>query len=496
MKYVHKYEATKGLEPEPFFYWFGEVSACPRPSGNEKVLIEYIKAFAETRSLEYDVDEAGNVFVKVPGTAGYEDYPPFLIQAHMDMVAVKDEGVDFDFDTQPINLQIDGDKLYAPGTTLGADNGVGIAAMLALGDTLIEEPIPHPPLELLFTVDEESGMKGIQRFDCSKITARRMLNCDGGAPHRVTVCCGGSIQSKIEKEFEIFTVEEDWTVLNVSLTGGQGGHSAVMLNRGRACAANNMGELLTALMADDIEFRISSLKTSKPAIIKDCDAVIAVPAASAETAVLSMNERFALIKGVYKNSDPDLELSITEAGCTAECTAISAADSEKVVQCLLYLETAMYRSHYEFTQFQVSGGSIGEVSLTHGKFNADFVVLSSINEDLRLKFKKYELKMKMLGFDLTEYDSWSGWAEDTISPLRDALLEAHKELFGYEMIIGRGIGGIEVGEIKTAIPEMDAVAFAPFSQDAHTTGECLSVSQVQPFWDLLKKLILINFSEN
>ena len=108
MKYVHKYEATKGLQPEPFFYWFGEVSACPRPSGNEKAMIEYIKAFAETRSLEYDVDEAGNVFVKVPGTVGYEDSPPFLIQGHMDIVPVKDESVDFDFDTQPINLQIDG----------------------------------------------------------------------------------------------------------------------------------------------------------------------------------------------------------------------------------------------------------------------------------------------------------------------------------------------------------------------------------------------------
>ncbi|MBQ1228332.1 MAG: M20/M25/M40 family metallo-hydrolase, partial [Firmicutes bacterium] len=258
MKYVHKYEATKGLQPEPFFYWFGEVSACPRPSGNEKAMIEYIKAFAETRSLEYDVDEAGNVFVKVPGTAGYEDYPPFLIQGHMDIVPVKDAGVEFDFDTQPINLQLDEDKIYAPGTTLGADNGVAIATMLALGDTLAEEQIPHPPLELLFTVDEETGLNGIKRFDFSKIKARKMLNCDGGAPHRVTVCCGGSSQSKIEKEFETSAPDEGWKVLNISLTGGQGGHSAVMLNRGRACAANNMGELLTALMTDDIESRICS----------------------------------------------------------------------------------------------------------------------------------------------------------------------------------------------------------------------------------------------
>ena len=491
MKYDHKYEATKGLQPEPFFYWFGEVSACPRPSGNEKSLIEYIKDFAEKRNLECDVDEAGNVFVKVPGTAGYEDYPPFLIQGHMDIVPVKDDGVDFDFDTQPINLQIDGDKIYAPGTTLGADNGVGIATMLAFADNLTDEPIAHPPLELLFTVEEETGMKGIKRFDCSKITARKMLNCDSGDPHRMAVCCGGNSKSKIEKEYETSALGEGWKALKISLTGGQGGHSGGMINKGRACAANNMGELLTALMTDGIEFRICSLKASQPAIIKCCDAVVAVPAGAAEAALACMNERFDMIKGIYKNSDPDLELSVTEAGCGAECTAISAEDSEKVAQCLLYLETAMYRSHYEFTQSPVTGGSIGAAELTEGKFKVEFSVRSSINEDLRLKFKKYVLKMKMLGLDLVEYDSWLGWVEEPVSPLRDAVLAAHKELFGEEMATGRGIGGIEVGAIKTVIPEMDAVAFAPYSKGAHTTSEYLSVSQVQPFWDLLRKVILV-----
>ena len=151
----------------------------------------------------------------------------------------------------------------------------------------------------------------------------------------------------------------------------------------------------------------------------------------------------------------------------------------------------MYRSHYEFTQSPVTGGSIGAAELTEGKFKVEFSVRSSINEDLKLKFKKYVLKMKMLGLDLVEYDSWLGWVEEPVSPLRDAVLAAHKELFGEEMATGRGIGGIEVGAIKTVIPEMDAVAFAPYSKGAHTTSEYLSVSQVQPFWDLLRKAILV-----
>ena len=492
MGYNHKYEATKGHQPEPFFYWFGEVSACPRPSGNEKALIEYLKDFAEKRNLPCDVDEAGNVFITVPGTEGYEDYPAFLIQGHMDIVPVKDEGVEFDFDTQPINLTLGEDKIYAPGTTLGADNGVAIATMLALADSMADEPIPHVPLELLFTVEEETGMKGIKRFDCSKITARRMLNCDSGDPHRVAVCCGGNSKSKIEKKYEVSPVEEGWTALHINLTGGLGGHSGGMINKGRACAANNMGELLTALMEDENvpEFRISSIKSGMPSIIKTCEAVIAVPAAAAQSAVQCMDERFALIKDIYKNSDPGLKLEVKEIAGD-HLTAISGEDSEKVAQCLLFLETAMYRSHYQYTQAPVTGGSIGYVELTpEGKFNVDFSVRSSINEDLRLKFKKYVLKMKLLGLDLVEYDAWCGWVEEPVSPLRDTLLSLHMEMFGEEMVTGRGIGGIEVGAIKTAIPDMDAVAFAPYSTGAHTTNEHLVISKVAPFWELMKKLII------
>ena len=490
MNYNYKYECLKGLQPEPFFYWFGEISACPRPSGNEKALIEYLKEYAAERKFDCDVDEAGNVFIKVPGTEGYEEDPAFLMQAHMDIVPVKDEGVDFDFDTQPMNLTREDDRIFCPGTTLGADNGVGIATMLAFADSLTDEPIPHPPLELLFTVEEETGMKGIKRFDCSKITARKMLNCDSGDPHRVAVCCGGNSKSKIEKVFETASVPADWTVMHINLTGGKGGHSGGMINKGRACAANNMGELLTALMTDGIAFRICSLKSSKPAIIKACEAVIAVPAEAAASAEDCLQACFAQIRGVYKNSDPGLALEINEADCGTQPSAISAEGSERVAQCLLYLETAMYRSHYEFTQSAVTGGSIGAAELTEGKFKVEFSVRSSINEDLRLKFNKYVLKMKLLGLELVEYDSWLGWVEEPVSPLRDAVLEAHKELFGYEMMTSRGIGGIEVGAIKTAIPDMDAVAFAPYSTGAHTTGEWLSVSRVQPFWDLVKKMIL------
>jgi len=495
MKYNHKYEVTKGLKPEPFFYWFGEISACPRPSGNEKVLIEYIRDFAEKRNLECDVDEAGNVFIRVPATSGYEDYPSYLLQAHMDMVTVKEDGVEFDFSKDALNLAVDGDKLYAQGTTLGADNGAGLAVMLALGDTLTEEQIPHPPLELLFTVEEETGLKGIKRFDCSKIKSRKMLNFDAGAPHRVTICCGGSIKSIISERYSTTVVGEDWNFINIRISGGLGGHGADMINKGRACAVNTMGELLTSLIVDEsvTRMRICSLKSSEPEIIKECECLIAVPEEAKDNALAILAECFDMVKDIYKNSDPDIKMELYQISDMGKnCNAVSAEDSEKIAQCLSYLETAMYRSNYEFNGAAVTGGYISSANLTdEGVLDITFSVSSSINSDMRLEFKKYVLKMKNLGMELKEVDSWCGWAEDSSSALRDTIYSLHKELFNADMATTRCLGSVEVGVIKTAIPDMDAVCFAPHTVGAHTTKEHILISQVQPFWELLKKLIIV-----
>lgn len=168
MEYKYKYDCLKGLEPAEFFYWFGEITAIPRESGNEQGMIEFITKYAKERGYKYDVDASGNIFMNIPATPGYENQPMVLFQSHMDVVAAVDEGVEFNYATDSIQIRKEDDAIYSCGTTLGADNGVGIATMLALADELYGPQIPHPPLEFLFTVEEETGLHGIRKFDCSR----------------------------------------------------------------------------------------------------------------------------------------------------------------------------------------------------------------------------------------------------------------------------------------------------------------------------------------
>ena len=224
----------ENLEPQAFFRWFAAISQIPHESKKEEKLIAFLTDFFESRKISVEKDKLGNVLARLPATPGYEDQPAILFQAHMDMVCRKDDGVEFDFDNDPIELVIDGNLLRANGTTLGADNAVGMATMLAIAD---DPELPHPVLELLFTVCEEQGMVGIKNFDFTKIKARRMINMDCGDSHVIAICSAGKIQTEIHRQYELTPVSEEEKVLRVRIDGGLGGHSSLCADKNRCCCA-------------------------------------------------------------------------------------------------------------------------------------------------------------------------------------------------------------------------------------------------------------------
>ncbi len=493
MKYEHTYEILEGLQPEMFFFWFGEVSAIPRASGNEAGMIAFLQNYAAKRNLTCDVDAAGNVLIRVPATKGYEDQPMLLLQGHMDMVPVVDPGVDFDFGKDPINLIVDGDRLYAPGTTLGADNGVGLATMLAVADTLAEEPISHPPLELLFTVEEETGLIGIRKFDCSKLKSRRMITFDSGNSHCIVVSLGGRNSAKIKKTYTMEPLPHAWNKIQINLTGGLGGHSGGMINKNRACAANNMGELLIALLRNTKipSLRICSLKSSEPSIIKKCSGIVAVPSASVQEGMRCIEERFNALKELFKTSDPDLELSLTMVPEDGEKSfALSEEDSANIAKSLALFHTGVYRVNHMHLESAITGSSVNRVELTEaGTFEMDYSIRSANDTDKALLFEKYTILADLLDMELKSYDDFSGWPEKEDSLLQEKIKNIHRNLFAEEIQVRRGIGSVEVGIIMGNVPDMDAVAYAPTSTGAHTTSEHLLISQVNPFWDVLKMML-------
>lgn len=460
------YHCLDNLEPAGFFRWFGEIAAIPHGSHREQKLIAFLQRFAAQRGIPCETDSAGNVLLRLCAHPGYEDQPAILFQAHMDMIWETAPGVAFDFENQPLALYVEGDELRARGTTLGADNAVGMATMLALAD---DPTIPRPALELLFTVTEEAGMIGIRAVDPNTIHARRMINMDCGDSHVLCVSSAGKNDIGIDRSFPTEPVTgQGYTV---TIDGGLGGHPGLSANQGRCCAANALGELLMALP----EVRLSSL-TGSQAIMPRAEAVIVT-----DTPEL-LEERFALIQAVYAQTDPGLRLTVTP--CKAE-TALSAADSRSVVLCLAHMRSGQHRCDGNNPRNVVTSGTITALSLAEGAFRLRYRLRSTIAADSVLHFDRLAAMAESLGFTLRSIDSYEGWPERQDSPFRDKFLRSHRSLFGYDLELERCPGGIETGILLTKLPDMDAIGIAPTSRGAHTPNEHLFISQVQPYWQLL-----------
>ena len=486
--YENKYDVLKGLEPAEFFYWFGEITAIPRESSNEAGMIEFLRDFAQKRGYDCDVDEAGNVFMNIPPTTGYEDQPAVLFQAHMDVVAAVDDGVEFDYAKDSIKLRREGDEIYACGTTLGADNGVGIATMLALADGRFGEEIPHPPLELLFTVEEEIGLIGSRKFDCSKIKARRMINMDCGDSHLLCTSTAGKIAGKIEKQYEMQKLPEGCRLLEIRLYGGLGGHSGMMINKNRACAINNMGELLVSIFAAGLNAGLCTFESIGKSICKESRAVIAIAAEDSDAVIDALERRFRLIKLIYNPYDPDLMMDIKETeGAEA---VLSAEDTVKIGRIMSLIRTGQHRNDTVDFATVISSGTVHKAYFTEdGEFMLDYSTRSSSDADQELMFEKYVFMAGMLGMELKEYDRYSGWPERQNSTFIPKFAKAYKELFGKDMRVQKTHGCVEAGVIVGQIPDMDAAGYAPTATGAHTTKEHLFINEVMPYWDVMKKVM-------
>lgn len=462
------------LEPQAFFRWFAAISDIPHESKKEEKIIAFLVDFFKSRSIPVETDRFGNVLATLSATPGYEEQPPILFQAHMDMVCRKDEGVEFDFDNDPIELVIDGDLLRAKGTTLGADNAVGMATMLAIAD---DPTIAHPALELLFTVCEEQGMVGIKNFDFSKIKSRRMINMDCGDSHVIAICSAGKIQTELHRQYEQTPLCNE-TVLNITIDGGLGGHSSLCADKNRCCCARAMGELLAELP----DVRLCAFRGVSP-IIKTCTAQIAVKDVEATKAYL--NTRFGEIKENYKVSDPDIKLTITE--CQAEM-AIGAGESEKLLKLISLLKTSCLELPGSDPDV-VSLSILCEAVLEGGKLFTEVLIRSTENEEMDKIAEYYQSLAGELGFILQNVDSYPVWKEDPRSAFRAKFQKIHKRLYGAEMEIERVPGGIETVFVTKAIPDMDAVGVAPTARGAHTTNEHLFISEVEPYWTLIKAVL-------
>lgn len=471
----------KGRNPSSVFRFFEEISAIPRGSYNEAAIADYLVAFAEERGLFVYRDIHNNVLIKAPATKGQEARAPILFQGHTDMVCEKNSDVEHDFLKDPLKLWVDGDLLRARGTTLGADDGIAVATMLALLDGEIPE---HPAYECLFTTAEEAGLNGVQGFDYSLITARRMLNMDSVCLGEVICGCAGGLRSELTLpcSFEPFA----GNAVSVKIAGLIGGHSGDKIDAGRANANKLMGRLL-ASVDKTLDWRLVSLSGGSKvnAIPRECTAVVATSDVDAfSDALMETAEKIA-----RELSPEDRGFTVTVEETLPEAVMCSAADTEKAVCVLACSANGVLEMSRDIKGLVEYSRNLGVVYTENESVTFVFSSRSSIESQLDASINEIDALARSLGAKTCHHSRYPGWSFEKKSPLRDAYLNAYREVTEKHAEVTVIHAGLESGIIRSHIPDMDMISIGPTMYDIHSPDEALDLPKTEIFWQVLVKLI-------
>ncbi len=469
-------------KPASVFRFFEEICAIPHPSYHEEKIADYLCAFAAERGLEYYRDNLNNVLIKKPATLDMVDRAPLLFQGHTDMVCVKTADSTIDFMKDGLELYLDGDFLRAKGTTLGADDGIAVATMLALLDGELPS---HPALECLFTSAEEVGLDGAEGFDYSKITARKMINMDSEDLGIVTAGCAGGLRSTLTKKCE--NVPFVGECLKISLQGLFGGHSGVDICSGRANANKLMGRLLAKWQKAEGEAHLISLcgGSKDNAIPSICEAVIATADAQKTTALI--NQTVAEISAELARDDKGFFATVTPL--SAPETMFSATDSAQLIAILSAVDNGVKEMNYNIKNLPEWSRNLGVITTTGDEVEFVFSSRSAIESRLDASIDELDALARITGCATKHYSRYPGWDYAPVSPLRDLYLRAYREITGKDATVDVIHAGLECGIISSKLPGLDVISVGPDMRDVHSPDERLNLASVEIFWQTIEKLI-------
>lgn len=468
-----------GRKPENLFRFFEEISAIPRGSGNEKGMADYLENFAEVRGLECYRDRLNNIFIKMKGSAGRESEPAVLLQAHTDMVCEKNEGVEHDFLKDGLKLYLDGKYLRARGTTLGADDGIGVVTMLAFLDGASDS---HPPLECLFTVSEETGMDGVNGFDFSLVGARKMLNLDSEDIGTAIVGCVGGARCNLTIKGK--TEPVDGKTLRLCVKGLAGGHSGSNIADGRANANKLMGRILLAL-GDD--FRLVSLNggCKSNAIPRECEALI-VTRESEKIENLAKSVA-AGIAGELGDWDKGFEFICEET--RDQANAFDTQTTVKAVSLLGVAANGVLEMSKRIEGFVEYSRNLGVIKTEEDSIVFTFFARSAIEGQLDATCRELEALARLCDAEVEYNERYHGWDYSPESEVRDAYAAAYRKVTGKEIKVAAIHAGLECGVIKDSIPDMDIIAVGPDAIDIHSPDEKLDLDTAETLFAVISTML-------
>lgn len=477
-------EAVRVLEPKAIWNHFADLNAIPRASKKEARVTQFIKEFGEKLGLPTHVDHAGNVIIKKPGTKGKEANAPVALQSHLDMVHQKNADTDFNFDTEGIKMKVDGDWVKAEGTTLGADNGLGVASIMTL---LASTDIPHPPLEALFTIDEETGMTGAFELKGGLLSAPVLLNLDTEDDDELTIGCAGGVDVTAKGTYTEEATPAGHAGHLLTVTGLNGGHSGAEIHLGFGNANKIMNRLL--LLAQDQGMRLASLDGGglRNAIPRESKAMIALPTGKEQALGEALKKLEAELKAEYRTTDPNLKVELAKTDAPAKVMAIK--DQQGFLLAVQACPDGIFRMSPDVPGLVQTSNNVARVQLGEGKYTVMCLTRGSVESEKMDQAATIRAAFALIGGTVDFTGGYPGWTPKPDAPIVKLMADTYQDLFQGKLKVLAIHAGLECGIIGRNYPAMEMVSFGPTIKGPHSPDERASIKSLQKFWKYLQEVL-------
>jgi dipeptidase D len=469
----------RALEPTELWNNFADLNAVPRGSKKEERVIQFMVDFGKKLNLETVVDPVGNVIIKKPASKGMENRKTVVLQSHLDMVHQKNSDTNFNFDTEGIKMVVDGDWVRADGTTLGADNGLGVAAIMSV---LASETIKHPPLEALFTIDEETGMTGAMGLQANYLTGEILLNLDTEDDDEIDIGCAGGIDVSAENTYNEVAAPVNSGGFSISVTGLKGGHSGMDIHKG----LGNANKIMNRLLYETKEYiRVSEINggSLRNAIPRESFASISVANAKKDTFIKKINKIAKEIKAEQATVDPNLEIIITEVATPER--VMTTISQNTLLNTIYAAHNGVYRMSHDMKDLVETSNNVARVIIKDESIKILCLTRSSVESSKFDLANALRATFEMAGYTVTLSGSYPGWKPNTNSPILKALSETYEKLFNEKPDVVACHAGLECGILGTNYPDMDMISFGPTIQGAHSPDEKANIKSAKKFWGFL-----------
>ena len=472
------------LEPKSVYYYFEDICNIPHGSKNLDGISSYLEQFAKDRGLFYIRDKSNNVIIVKEATKGYEGVEPVILQGHMDMVAVKRQDCDIDMSKDPLRLKVDGDYVYAEGTSLGGDDGIAVAYILAVLDS---DKIKHPRIEAVITTDEEIGMDGATAIDISMLKANRMLNIDSEDEGiLLTGCAGGA---RVDCNIPVNRENKKGIFYSVVLEGLKGGHSGTEIDKERANAIKLIGRALK-MAAAEIPIQIAELCGGEKdnAIPIEAHSILYIPLDAEDVFKEKITEIEKILKNEYQSKEKDLSIKCVKLQ-ESEKSVLKVTDSLKILNFLSLLPNGVIAMSADIRGLVETSLNVGTMRLSNERFETGSSVRSSIESAKENLIDQLTTLSNVFGGKVTISGEYPGWQYNPDSKLRNMMVEVYEEMYHEKPKVEAIHAGLECGIMISKKPGLDCVSFGPNIYDIHTTDEKLSISSTKRTWEYLIKIL-------